>query len=106
MNEINHGKYDTKQKTELTKGIIPRQLGHLCLLKTRRFPSPSCEGFGFIEIYLDTSTDIATCQFIPMGILRVCAIEAGLKINEVSKNGNFVRHREDRIQNDATNILH
>ena len=44
MNKINHGKYDTKQKAELTKGIIPRQLGHLCLLRSVAFRPPLAKG--------------------------------------------------------------
>jgi hypothetical protein len=48
--------------------------------KARRFPSPSCEGFGFIENYLDPSTDLKSCQCFRMGILRVDAIEFGLII--------------------------
>ena len=44
MNKINHGNYDTKQKAELTKGIIPRQLGHLCLLRPVAFRPPLAKG--------------------------------------------------------------
>jgi len=37
------------KKAEHTKEFILRQLGHLQLLdKTRRFPSPSHEGFSFV----------------------------------------------------------
>jgi hypothetical protein len=83
MIKVNHGYYDKKQKAELTKRNHPSAARPSLSFKTRRFPSPSCEGFGFIENYLDTSTDIMTCQFFSMGILRVCANEFGLKIDEL-----------------------
>jgi hypothetical protein len=48
---------------------------------TRLFPSHSCEGFSFIENYLDTSTDLESCQCFRKGISKVDAIEFGLIID-------------------------
>jgi len=52
--EISYSNYPARKapfekKAEYTKGYNLRQLGHLAwLIKTRCFPSPSCEGFGVI----------------------------------------------------------
>ncbi len=45
----------------------------------------SQRGFGFIDDYLDASTEMMICQCFRLGILRVGTTECGLKIGKLPK---------------------